>query len=225
MNQWRALKLYITTRLSLEIQTIRAKGESIESSEFYDLSSKMKANEAILLSTLYNSFITEAQSEAKNYTLLDPLSAGNKIPQKRWVLSRLHRHFGDILRVTCRHFRYGTVLYHKDCDLLNAISAALGRNKELCSDASKQPGTINVLQVEESIEQTYAYNCGIETQIENVSTHLNPKDRKCGPSCTCKNTVQSQAQTCPDETDLLVTDLLEEDFEDVYVEESDDDLE
>ena len=58
-----------------------------------------------------------------------------------------------------------------------------------------------------------------------MSTHLNPKDRKCGPSCTCKNTVQSQAQTCPDETDLLVTDLLEEDFEDVYVEESDDDLE
>ena len=127
------------------------------------------------LSTLYNSFITEAQSEAKNYTLLDPLSAGNKIPQKRWVLSRLNRHFGNILRVTCRHFRYGTVLYHKDCDLLNAISAALGRNKELCSDASKQPGTINVLQVEESIEQTCAYNCGIETQIEIVSTHLNAK--------------------------------------------------
>ena len=32
----------ITTRLSLEIQTIRAKGESIESSEFYDLSSKVQ---------------------------------------------------------------------------------------------------------------------------------------------------------------------------------------
>ena len=60
----------ITTRLLLEIQTIRAKGESIECSEFYEmvfckigkyLNSKMKANEAILLSTLYNSFITEAQ--------------------------------------------------------------------------------------------------------------------------------------------------------------------
>ena len=56
--------------------------ESVECSELYEmvfcktgmyLCSKKKANEAILLSTLYNSFLTDIQSEASNYKLLDPL--------------------------------------------------------------------------------------------------------------------------------------------------------
>ena len=37
-------------------------------------------------------------------------------------------------------------------------------------------------------------------------------------------TLYSHKQTCPDETDLVVQDLLEEYQEDVYVDESDDDL-
>ena len=179
----------LTTRLSMEIETIRAKGESIECSEFYDmvfcktgryLCSKMKANEAILLSTLYHSFLTDLQSEASNYKLLDPLSA-NKIPQNRWMLSRLHHHFGDILCVACRHFSYGTVLYHKDCDLLNTVSAALGRNKELCREASKQKSTISVPKVKDTIPTTSSTgtactcNCGIDAQIENTATYLNNK--------------------------------------------------
>ena len=97
------------------------------------------------------------------------------------MLSRLHHHFGDILRVACRHFRYGTVLYHKDCDLLNAVSAALGRNKELSREASKQQSTISVPEVKDSIPTTSstgtacACNCGIDTQIENTATYLNNK--------------------------------------------------
>ena len=85
----------------------------------------MKADEAILLSTLYKSFVTEVYTEAKNYTSLDPIS-GSRIPQKRWVLSQLYHH---VLHVTCRHFCYGVILYHKHCDLVNAISVELGRNK------------------------------------------------------------------------------------------------
>ena len=88
----------------------------------------MKLDEAILLSTLYEMFVTQVYNEVKNYTFLDRTAI--QIPQKRWVLSQLHCHFGDVLCVACKHFRYGTVLYHKDCDLVKAVSAALGRNKE-----------------------------------------------------------------------------------------------
>ena len=59
-------------------------------------------------------------------------------------------------------------------------------------------------------------NAAVKRKTENVDPVAH--------AIIAKNTVQSQAQTCPDETDRLVTDLLEEDFEDVYVEESDDDL-
>ena len=199
----------IITRLTLEVEVIRGKGESIECSEFYEmvlcitgkyLSSRMKTDEAILLSTLYQSFVIQVHTEAKNYTSLD-LIYGNKIPQKRWVLSRLYRHFGEVLRVACRHFRYGTVLYHKDCDLVNAVSAALGRNKveaTPCTDASTQQGRINVPQATLTslpTGQTGACDCGIETQLENVSTYLNGKVHKLAKSLitTCQNAPQQYA--------------------------------
>ena len=199
----------IITRLTLEVEVIRGKGESIECSEFYEmvlcitgkyLSSRMKTDEAILLSTLYQSFVIQVHTEAKNYTSLDLIS-GNKIPQKRWVLSRLYRHFGEVLRVACRHFRYGTVLYHKDCDLVNAVSAALGRNKveaTPCTDASTQQGRINVPQATLTslpTGQTGACDCGIETQLENVSMYLNGKVHKLAKSLitTCQNAPQQYA--------------------------------
>ena len=51
------------------------------------------------------------------------------------------------------------------------------------------------------------------------------KERKCGPSCCCQfctNTTQSQTQTT--HTDLLVDELLQDAAEDIYVDDSDDDL-
>ena len=41
----------------------------------------------------------------------------------------------------------------------------------------------------------------------------------------CKNTPNAGKETCTSETDLVVQDLLEERSEDIYIEESDDDLE
>ena len=46
--------------------------------------------------------------------------------------------------------------------------------------------------------------------------------------CTCnycKNTVQSHIQTCPNENDLVVKDLPEENCKIAYIDDSDDDLE
>ena len=51
------------------------------------------------------------------------------------------------------------------------------------------------------------------------------KERKCGPSCCyqfCANTTQSQIQTT--HTDLLVDELLQHTAEDIYVDDSEDDL-
>ena len=98
----------------------------------------------------------QGNTEAKNYTSLDPI-CGNKIPEKRWVWSQLHHHFGNVLHVSCRHFCYGTALYHKDCvtDLVNAISVALGRSKVeclLCTDATtQQQGRIRASHDDETI--------------------------------------------------------------------------
>ena len=131
-----SLEIILTT-LTSEIQSLQGKGENIESIDFYEmvmciiaknLIALLKADEAVLLSTLYKSFVDKVYSESTKYTLCDP-RRDSTIPQKWWVLSRLYRHFGDILTVTCRHSRYGTLLYHKNCDLVNALSAALGRNK------------------------------------------------------------------------------------------------
>ena len=41
----------------------------------------------------------------------------------------------------------------------------------------------------------------------------------------CKNTPNAGKETCTSETDLVVQDLLEERSEDIYIEESDNDLE
>ena len=178
----------ILAKLMMEIESIRGKGETIDCGEFYEmvlcmtgktLTTKMKSDEAMLLSTLYQLFIRQVHTEANNYTSFDPIGE-NKIPQKRWVLSRLYRHFGEVLSVACRHFRYGTVLYHKNCDLVSAVSAALGRSK---TDIPITDYRVNVVQgpspqTSLSVGQECACDCSIETQIENVSSYLNDKVHK-----------------------------------------------
>ena len=59
-------------------------------------------------------------------------------------------------------------------------------------------------------------NAAVKRKTENVDPVAHAIIGKKHSTVTSTN--------CPDETDLLVTDLLEEEFEDVYVEESDDDL-
>ena len=54
------------------------------------------------------------------------------------------------------------------------------------------------------------------------------KERSCGPSCAChfcKNNPNAGKETCPSEADLVVQDLLEEQSDETYIQESDDDLE
>ena len=50
------------------------------------------------------------------------------IPSSRWLLSHLNLHFEDMIEVQCRQRRYGTLVYHKNCDLVHALSSVLGRH-------------------------------------------------------------------------------------------------
>ena len=174
-------KQLVSSAASIEIQTLQGKGENIESIDFYEmvmciiaknLIALLKADEAVLLSTLYKSFVDKVYSESTKYTLCDP-RRDSTIPQKRWVLSRLYRHFGDILTVTCRHSRYGTLLYHKNCDLVNALSAALGRNKMNCMPITDANDKVKMPQ-----------NPGCKPHPSGISS--------VGPECICNCSIEKQ---------------------------------
>ena len=59
----------------------------------------MKSSVDWLLPTLYRSFVELVYSEATYFPSLQPIEE-NSIPGKRWVLSRLHSHFGDMLHAS-----------------------------------------------------------------------------------------------------------------------------
>ena len=54
-------------------------------------------------------------------------TALKSIPTTRWLLSSISNHLGNILGVTCKHKKYGTLLYRNGGDLLKALSRALGK--------------------------------------------------------------------------------------------------
>ena len=58
-------------------------------------------------------------------------------------------------------------------------------------------------------------------------TGCKKKERQCGLSSYCQfcNNLNTQRHTCPDETDLVVQELLEENNADTYTDDSDDGLE
>ena len=69
--------------------------------------------------------------------------------------------------------------------------------------------------------------CKCKTGCATRICSCKKKGRHCGPSCTCcfcKNTKQSAKETCRHETDLVVEDFLEEHNDEIYVDDSDDDL-
>jgi hypothetical protein len=78
-------------------------------------------NEAVLLSTAYD-FVHEVESSSMHKASRD------NIPGRRWLLSRLNLIFNGLLEVQCKHKRCGSILFLKDCDLVAAVSYALGKH-------------------------------------------------------------------------------------------------
>ena len=87
----------------------------------------MIADEALLLPTLHKELANEVLANAIIFPHLDV--SEQDIPTTRWLLSRLHLYFENQLEAQCRHRCYGTLLFHKRCDLVQALSMALGKNE------------------------------------------------------------------------------------------------
>ena len=85
----------------------------------------MIADEALLLPTLHKELANEVLANAIIFPHLDV--SEQDIPTTRWLLSRLHLYFENRLEAQCRHRCYGTLLFHKRCDLVQALSMALKR--------------------------------------------------------------------------------------------------
>ena len=106
--------------------------ESMSSWDFYelnmcaigiDLAGCMKNDCAILLPKLYNDFNTLCMLNSTAFSNLDV--SESDVPTSRWLLSKLHFYFNDNLQSHCRQKRHGTILMHKQCDILQALSSAL----------------------------------------------------------------------------------------------------
>ena len=88
--------------------------------------------------------------------------------------------------MACRHKRYGALLFHKKCDLVKALSAALGKGKTYstpnvdsssCSTMKTPLSQQNKIHQNTSseVEEKSTCTCSIEEQIQNVSVYLNDR--------------------------------------------------
>ena len=78
-------------------------------------------------------------------------------PKTRWLLSHLSFHFGEALHVECKHRRFGSLLYHANCDLLKAVSLALGRNRLHKITQTEPPQSPPPLTIDDQISSVALY--------------------------------------------------------------------
>ena len=88
------------------------------------LASCLANDQAVLLSTVYDDFVHEVESNKYQHKLK---ICKDDIPEWRWILSRLNQNFNGLLEVHLKHNRYGLVLFLKNCNLVAAMSSALGK--------------------------------------------------------------------------------------------------
>ena len=82
-----------------------------------------------------------------------------------WLLSQLCTCFEGSIEVQCRQKQYGTYIYHKHCDFIQALSTALEKNQQSsASSATCEPHALH----------THAVLC-IKEQTSNVALFLNSK--------------------------------------------------
>lgn len=154
--------------LGSQIDAFNAKVANIDTSEFYELifchSAKKIAktlanNEVMLLSAEYKAFY-ESVITPNQYNITVNIA---EVPCKRWFISKLNHYFGEDIAFACKHKRFGTMIYHKNCDLLNALSLDLGRQTAKASEPLKLSNTASP---------------SIEQQVKTVALHLNAKLHK-----------------------------------------------
>lgn len=123
---------------------------------------EMKKDEAMLLPNLYRDIIHELHSHKASFPQVNTCEID--IPSCHWFLSHLHTHFDNVLEVQCKHKCYGTLIYHKNCDLVHALSLALG-TAETRSEKAKMPDLCTSKVQLPSLDQ----------QLRTVAVYLNNK--------------------------------------------------
>ena len=142
------------------------------------LAATLKADEAMLLSALYHTFLHTIKAESSNYPSLS-LAEDKSVPSRRWVLSRLHSIFGETLTMVCVHDRYGTLLFRTKCDLVKAGTVALGKGRKYASPIADCGVSSSVREVSQpcgnntSISVVAGNTPDISEQITSVALHLN----------------------------------------------------
>lgn len=89
----------------------------------------MKADEAMLLSTLYQLFVDQVYTKSRHYPCLHRIV---EISHERGGFcggSTFTSVKSLLLLVSMSVICYGTLLFHKKCDLVKALSAALGKGR------------------------------------------------------------------------------------------------
>jgi len=86
----------------------------------------MKSDEAVLLPMLRKQFVDEAFANVSMFPNVGSIPERDLLTNC-WLLLRLHMLFEDNIEVQCRHKRFGTLIFHKNCDLVHALSIALGQ--------------------------------------------------------------------------------------------------
>ena len=137
-----------------------------------DLAGCMKNDCAVLLPKLYNEFKTLCMLNSTSFSSLN--ISESDLPTSRWLLSKLHFYFDDSLQAHCRHKRYGTMLMHKQCDVVQALSSALSTH----SSASQPPTADIHVGTQKSCPMegtTQSSSEPTEQQVVKVASYLNNK--------------------------------------------------
>lgn len=125
------MKLFLKSTIS----SLQGQQQHVNNSEIFELAmcvvtvklgSAMKADEVLLLPELHQTFQLEVQNCQCYFSPEVQLSPVNT-PGNRWLLSHLHGYFGDTLQVECTHQTYGSILLHRDCNIIKALSVTLGQ--------------------------------------------------------------------------------------------------
>ena len=116
-------------------------------------------DEAILLPALHEEFCDSIRVSISNYPLAQAVL--KSIPTTHWLLSSISNHLGDILGVTCKHKKYGTLLYRNGGDLLKAALGKLQQQKKSEPDTTLQQ--LDPSPVHSNPDKAYK---GEETEIQ-----------------------------------------------------------
>ena len=90
-------------------------------------------HEALLLPEVYRQFCESVVLAS---------GSSNEIPTIRWFVSMIYHYFGNSIRFECKHRCFGTM---KDCDILKALSSALGQHQKETKSYTSRSWTFSSL--------------------------------------------------------------------------------